>query len=201
VDLQEIEKVTEPKVLYSLLMPWELGKSAAAFDPCLVFLTSAVPGRCSPLAGRHHIDVRQVIWLGTSNIGHELIFEFCGSLSGTSVTREEYSELAQLLRPRISQSLGVRKLVFVTFDSLNLTIGSQASLSSRVTTVLPFLPFTEAELMAIATEFFCSLGRAHASFISSDAVERISRKAIECYIPEEGARSLHRAVSWLHGHR
>jgi hypothetical protein len=162
------------------------------------FLTSAVPGRCSPLAGRHHIDVRQVIWLGTSNIGHELIFEFCGSLSGTTVTREEYLELAQLLRPRISQSFGVRKLVFVTFfDSLNLIVGSQASLSSRVTTVLPFLPFTEAELMAMATEFFCSLGGDRASLIPSDAVKRTSRKAIECYIPEEGARSLHRAVSWL----
>ena len=123
MDLQEIEKVTEPQVLYSLLMPWELGKSTAVFDSCLVFLTSAVPGRCSPLAGRHHIDVRQVIWLGTSNIGHELIFKFCGSLSGTSATREEYLELAQLLRPCISQSLGVRKHVFVTFNSYSI-IGS-----------------------------------------------------------------------------
>jgi hypothetical protein len=51
--------------------------------------------------------------------------------------------------------------------------------------------------MALATEFFCSLGGERASFVSSDIVERMSRKAIECYIPEEGARSLHRAVSSL----
>jgi hypothetical protein len=70
----------------------------------------------------------------------------------------------------------------------------QASLSSRVTTILPFVPFTEAELMAIATEIFYSLGGEQTYFVSPNVVERVSRKAIECYIPEEGARSLHRAV-------
>lgn len=49
--------------------------------------------------------------------------------------------------------------------------------------------------MAIATEIFYSLGGEQSYFVSPDIVERISRKAIECYIPEEGARSLHRAVS------
>lgn len=73
----------------------------------------------------------------------------------------------------------------------------QASLTSRVTTILPFVPFTEAELIAIATEVFYSLGGEQAYFVSPNIVERISRKAIECYIPEEGARSLHRAVSSL----
>ena len=51
--------------------------------------------------------------------------------------------------------------------------------------------------MAIATEIFYSLGGEQAYFVSPHVVERISRKAIECYIPEEGARSLHRAVSSL----
>ncbi|KAI0005909.1 P-loop containing nucleoside triphosphate hydrolase protein [Russula compacta] len=159
VVLDEIEKVEEPKILYSLLMPWELG-------------------RYSPLTDHHQVDVRQVIWLGTSNIGHDLVFEFCGSLSGTKVTREEYLELAQLLRPRISQNLG-------------------ASLCSRVTTMLPFVPFTKAELMAMATEAFYSLGGEQVHTASTNIVEKVSRKAIECYIPEEGTRSLHRAVSSL----
>jgi len=101
--------VSEPKVLYSLLMPWELGRSPATLNCCPLLLTSSVLGCCSLLADRRHIDVRQVIWLGTSNIGHELIFEFCGSLSGTNVTREGYLKLAQLLRPCVSQGLGVRK--------------------------------------------------------------------------------------------
>lgn len=102
--------MSEPKVLYSLLMPWELGRSPATLNCCPLLLTSSVLGCCSLLADRRHIDVRQVIWLGTSNIGHELIFEFCGSLSGTNVTREEYLKLAQLLRPCVSQGLGVRKI-------------------------------------------------------------------------------------------
>jgi len=110
MNLQEIEKVSEPKVLYSLLMPWELGRNPATLNCCPLLLTSSVLGCCSLLADRRHIDVRQVIWLGTSNIGHELIFEFCGSLSGTNVTREEYLKLAQLLRPCVSQGLGVRKI-------------------------------------------------------------------------------------------
>jgi hypothetical protein len=63
--------------------------------------------------------------------------------------------------------------------------------------ILPFLPFTEAELMAIATEAFYTLGGEQAYFVSPSVVERVSHKAIECYIPEEGVRSLHRAVSSL----
>ena|SRR5712691_2737432 len=114
MNLQEIEKVSEPKVLYSLLMPWELGKSHATLNSYPLLLTSSVQGCCSLLADRRHVDVRQVIWLGTSNIGHELIFEFCGSLSGTNVTREGYLKLAQLLRPYVSQGLGVRKISFCT---------------------------------------------------------------------------------------
>ena len=51
--------------------------------------------------------------------------------------------------------------------------------------------------MAIATETFYSLGGEQTYFVSPNVVERLSRKAIKCYIPEEGARSLHRAVSSL----
>ncbi len=73
----------------------------------------------------------------------------------------------------------------------------QASLSSRITAVLPFVPFTEAELMAIATEAFYFLGGERSLSVSPDVVERISRRAIESYIAEEGARSLHRVISYL----
>ncbi|KAH9180428.1 hypothetical protein EDB89DRAFT_2110547 [Lactarius sanguifluus] len=148
VVLDEIEKVEEPRVLYSLLMPWEIG-------------------RCSPKTGHRPIDVRQVVWLGTSNIGHDLVFEFCETSLGAGVSHEEYLELMQLLRPQISRCLG-------------------ASLSSRVTAVLPFVPFTETELMAIATEVFYFLGGERTISVSSDVVERISRRAIESYIPGGG---------------
>lgn len=66
-------------------------------------------GRCSPEAGKRHIDVRNVIWLGTSNIGHDLVFDYNESRLNPEAptTREEYVELMGLLRPRVSARLGV----------------------------------------------------------------------------------------------
>lgn len=163
----------------------------------LLFPDVADSGRCSLPGDHRQIDVRQVIWLGTSNIGHDLVLEFCGSSSGTNITKEDYLELAQLLRPGISHSLGVRNIVSSTCDTRSLTLNFKASLSSRITMILPFVPFTEAELMAIATEAFYSLGGEQSYSASPNVVEGVSRKAIGCYIPEEGARSLHRVVSSL----
>jgi hypothetical protein len=67
-------------------------------------------GRCSFEAGRRHIDVRNVIWLGTSNIGQELIFEHHASRREPEsvMTREEYVGLMASLRPQVSDRLGVR---------------------------------------------------------------------------------------------
>ncbi|OAX41570.1 P-loop containing nucleoside triphosphate hydrolase protein [Rhizopogon vinicolor AM-OR11-026] len=159
VVLDEIEKVEDPKALYSLLMPWELG-------------------RCSPEAGKRHVDVRHVIWLGTSNIGHDLVLEYHDSRPDPSkpVTREEYRELMELSRPHVSQCLG-------------------ASLLSRVTTVLPFVPFTTEEKMAIAAEAVYSLAGSATKTLSPQDVEVIVMKVLPSYFPSEGARSLHRAVS------
>jgi ATP-dependent Clp protease ATP-binding subunit ClpA len=91
---QEIEK-TEEKVLWSLLMPWELG-------------------RCAFEASKRHIDVRNVIWLGTSNIGHDLVFQHLESRSQPEqlMSREEYISLMALLRPKVSKQLGVRTTAF-----------------------------------------------------------------------------------------
>ncbi|KAG1827535.1 P-loop containing nucleoside triphosphate hydrolase protein [Suillus subaureus] len=140
VVLDEIEKVEDPKALYSLLMPWELG-------------------RCSLETGKRHVDLTKVIWLGTSNIGHNFVFEHHDSRPDPSkpVTREEYRGLMDLLRPHVSQCLG-------------------ASLLSRVTTVLPFIPNA-------------------AKTLSPQDVEAIVMKVLPSYVPSEGARSLHRAVS------
>ncbi|KAG2350087.1 P-loop containing nucleoside triphosphate hydrolase protein [Suillus weaverae] len=159
VVLDEIEKVEDPKALYSLLMPWELG-------------------RCSLEAGKRHVDLTKVIWLGTSNICHDLVFEHHDSRPDPSkpVTREEYRDLIDLSRPRVSQSLG-------------------ASLLSRVTTVLPFIPFTMEEKMAIAAEAVYSLISNAAKMLSPEEVEAIVMKVLPSYVPSEGARSLHRAVS------
>ncbi|KAG1890803.1 P-loop containing nucleoside triphosphate hydrolase protein [Suillus subluteus] len=159
VVLDEIEKVEDPKALYSLLMPWELG-------------------RCSLETGKRHVDLTKVIWLGTSNIGHNLVFEHHDSRPDPSkpVTREEYRGLMDLLRPHVSQCLG-------------------ASLLSRVTTVLPFIPFTVEEKMAIAAEAVYSLTGDGAKTLSPQDVEAIVMKVLPSYVPSEGARSLHRAVS------
>ena len=79
-------------------MPWELGR--CAFD-----------------ASKRHIDVRNVIWLGTSNIGHDLVFQHQETRSNPEqlMSREEYINLMALLRPKISKQLGVccRYLLFI----------------------------------------------------------------------------------------
>ena len=71
-------------------MPWELG-------------------RCAFEASKRHVDVRNVIWLGTSNIGHDLVFQHQESRSNPEqlMSREEYINLMALLRPKISKQLGV----------------------------------------------------------------------------------------------
>ena len=86
---QEIEK-TKEKALWSLLMPWELG-------------------RCAFEASKRHVDVRNVIWLGTSNIGHDLVFQHQETRSNPEqlMSREEYIKLMALLRPKMSKQLGV----------------------------------------------------------------------------------------------
>lgn len=71
-------------------MPWELG-------------------RCSFEASSRHIDVRSVVWLGTSNIGHDLVFkdhEERGS-PDEMMSREDYVALMDKLRPKVSDRLGV----------------------------------------------------------------------------------------------
>lgn len=72
-------------------MPWELGRYA---------LEST---------GRH-VDVRNVIWIGTSNIGHDLIFDYQETRRNPDemMSREEYLEVMTLLRSKVSERLGVR---------------------------------------------------------------------------------------------
>lgn len=71
-------------------MPWELG-------------------RCSIDAGSRHIDVRNVVWLGTSNIGHDMILKYqeARKCPQEPFCQEEYAEMMGLLRPRVSERLGV----------------------------------------------------------------------------------------------
>lgn len=66
-------------------------------------------GRCSIEAGHRHIDVSRVIWLGTSNVGHDLVFEHDEARVNREepMSREEYVDLIGLLRPRVSDRLGV----------------------------------------------------------------------------------------------
>lgn len=90
---QEIEKTPDEKTLWSLLMPWELG-------------------RCAFEANGRHVDVRNVVWLGTSNVGHDLVFEHheARATSDELMSRGEYVDLMGLLRPRVSERLGVGRL-------------------------------------------------------------------------------------------
>ncbi|KAJ7073895.1 P-loop containing nucleoside triphosphate hydrolase protein [Mycena amicta] len=158
VILDEIEKVEE-KTLWSLLMPWE-------------------SGRCSFEANSRHIDVRNVVWLGTSNVGQEVIAEHHARRTqpDSLMSREEYVQLMKLVREPVSKHMG-------------------ASILSRVTTVLPFVPFTRAEREVICAEAFHGLGGEMASHLSTDELYGLIGDALGGYVEEEGARSLYRAVS------
>ncbi|KAL0570184.1 hypothetical protein V5O48_011789 [Marasmius crinis-equi] len=169
VVLDEIEKTEDAKALWSLLVPWEFG-------------------RCTFEANSRTIDVRNVIWVGTSNIGQDIIFSYHESRHRPDeiLSREEYVELMGIVRPRVSDQLG-------------------ASVLSRVTAILPFVPFTEQEKRAIATEFVMQNERdselVKELVLSQDKeTERrwrgkIIQGAMDDFILSEGARSLYRAVS------
>ena len=90
---QEIDKVVEEKTLFSLLMPWELG-------------------RCSFAAGQRHVNARNVIWIATANTGHRLVFDHQMQRADADapMERKEYMELINLLRPDVTECLGVREL-------------------------------------------------------------------------------------------
>ena len=86
-------------------MPWELG-------------------RCAFEANGRHVDVQNVIWLGTSNVGHDLVFEHHEARAQPDevMSREEYVELMGLLRPRVSERLGVRFAKSLCFRNIDDTV-------------------------------------------------------------------------------
>lgn len=61
--------------------------------------------------------------------------------------------------------------------------------------MLPFIPFTVEEKMAIAAEAVYSLTSNAGKTLTPQDVEAIVIKVLPSYVPSEGARSLHRAVS------
>ena len=67
---------------------------------------------------------------------------------------------------------------------------------SRVTAILPFLPFTELEKVAIGTEAALSQGEFSNIALSSAELEAVVRRAVKDvnFVEEEGARSLYRVV-------
>lgn len=93
------------------------------------------------------------------------------------MSRKDYIRLADMLRPKVSERLG-------------------ASLLSRVTSVLPFIPFSQEEKMAIATEAMYSVGGDVVAKMEIEKLEKLARKVVKgWFVEEEGARSLYRGVS------
>ena len=111
----------DEKTLWSLLMPWELGKREYK---CAALQTDLCSGRCSFDAGGRTVDTRNVVWIGTSNLGHDLVFEHHDARDNTQKTmsREEYMALMALLRPRISDRLGVRRPVPLLFRTHTIVL-------------------------------------------------------------------------------
>jgi hypothetical protein len=128
---QEIDKVADEKKLSALLMPWELG-DYGIFDVALVavLLTGYTTGRCSFEAGSPYIDTSHVIWLCTSNIGHEWVFRHNSTREHPDkpMSRDEYVDLMALLRPMASEVLGVRVLPFSRSSKFRLTLSLGTSI-------------------------------------------------------------------------
>ena len=66
---------------------------------------------------------------------------------------------------------------------------------SRVTAVLPFVPFTPEEKLAVASEAILSLGGEDAAELTPEDFERLAFQCVSEYIESDGARSLYRSVS------
>lgn len=90
-------------------MPWESG--AWRFTGSYLKFADGVLhlGRCSFEAGSRHIDVRNVVWLGTSNIGHDVVSEHHASRARPDelMSREEYVQLMNMVREPVSKHMGV----------------------------------------------------------------------------------------------
>ena len=66
-----------------------------------------------------------------------------------------------------------------------------------MTTVLPFVPFTNEEKLAVATQALFLQSGEHARPMSPEIIDKLVVDAVAAYIPSEGGRSLYRAVSDL----
>jgi hypothetical protein len=66
-----------------------------------------------------------------------------------------------------------------------------------VTSVLPFVPFTKEEQLAIASQALFLQGGEHARSMAPEDIGKLVADAVAAYIPSEGGRSLYRAVSSL----
>lgn len=66
---------------------------------------------------------------------------------------------------------------------------------SRVTTVLPFVPFTPEEREAICYEALHTIAGDIIQTLSTDVVDAMVKGALANYTVAEGARSIYRAVS------
>ena len=53
--------------------------------------------------------MRNVVWLGTSNLGDQYVFEYQSTLSNptAAMSREEYLDLIGLMRTKVTDQLGV----------------------------------------------------------------------------------------------
>lgn len=66
-----------------------------------------------------------------------------------------------------------------------------------MTTVLPFVPFTDEEKLAVASQALFLQGGEHVRLMAPATIDKLVADAMAAYIPSEGGRSLYRAASNL----
>ena len=63
--------------------------------------------------------------------------------------------------------------------------------------MLPFVPFTDEEKLAVGSQALFLQGGEHTRLMSPETIDRLVVDAVAAYVPSEGGRSLYRAVSSL----
>ncbi|QRV80448.1 AAA domain protein [Ceratobasidium sp. AG-Ba] len=184
VVLEEIEKAADKTVWHSLLMPWEWGKA-----------TVITPTTNEQI----DIDTSKVIWIASSNSGDDATLKFFAERSRPSHVAPGESALTRLAhRPRENDQNFTRKDYLQLMQAVRKRLGELlgSSIISRVSSVLPFLPFTEDEVLALASESLSAMREAQNADQDLEDVDwdSLLQQAVGEYIPGEGARSVHRAV-------
>ncbi|PVG02762.1 hypothetical protein CPB86DRAFT_541392 [Serendipita vermifera] len=160
-----------------------------AHDPAVLqcLLMPWETGRLLDSDSSESIDTSKVVWICTSNTGSQQILKSMQSVCQVDVAA--FKTISTEARSYLRDSLG-------------------SSLVARVSIIIPFLPFSYKECLAISSKCLTALKRNISMTTNAPLPEHdwdaLVKRAADDYIEAEGARSIRRSIlhlmdSILHG--